>query len=252
MKTVGIVGGIGPESTIVYYRTIIALYRERHPGPTFPRIIVNSIEASEMLGHMAAGRLDELTTFLSAAINVLARAGADFALVAANTPHIVFDALREQSPLPLISIVEATCRHARQARLKRLGLLGTRFTMEGTFYQDVLGRAGITVVSPPRADREYVHDKYMTELFNGIVLPATREGLLRVVDRLRESDAIDGLVLGGTELSLIFGDLRGLGIPVLDTAKIHAAEAVSALTTPAADDAQRRGAEQPATLGSLS
>lgn len=230
MKTVGLVGGIGPESTIVYYRTIISLYRERHPGPTYPRIVINSIDSSEMLGHMGAGRLDDLTTLLGAAIDGLARAGADVALVAANTPHIIFDALRAQSPLPLISIVEATCRFASQARLKRLGLLGTRFTMEGSFYRDVLGGAGIAVVSPNRADRDYVHEKYMTELFNGSVLPATREGLLRVVDRMREVNAIDGLVLGGTELSLIFGDLRGLGIPVLDTAKIHAAEAVSALS----------------------
>ena len=230
MKTVGLVGGIGPESTIVYYRTIISLYRERNPGPAYPRILINSIDSSEMLGHLGAGRLDELTTLLVASIEVLARAGADVALVAANTPHVVFDALRKQSPLPLISIVEATCRFATQARLKRLGLLGTRFTMEGSFYHDVLGGAGIAVVSPNRADRDYVHEKYMTELFNGSVLPATREGLLRVVDRMRESNAIDGLVLGGTELSLIFGDLRGLGIPVLDTAKIHASEAVSALS----------------------
>jgi aspartate racemase len=230
MKTVGLVGGIGPESTIVYYRTIISLYRERYPGPTYPRILINSIDSSEMLGHLGAGRLDELTTLLVGSVEGLARAGADVALVAANTPHVVFDVLRERSPLPLISIVEATCRFASHARLKRLGLLGTRFTMEGSFYHDVLDRAGITVVSPHRADRDYVHEKYMTELFNGSALPATREGLLRVVDRMRESNAIDGLVLGGTELSLIFGDLRGLGIPVLDTAKIHAAEAVSALS----------------------
>lgn len=231
MKTVGLVGGIGPESTIVYYRTIIALYRERHPGAVYPRIVINSIDSSEMLGHMGAGRLDDLTTLLVGAIDVLARAGADFALVAANTPHIVFDALQQGSALPLISIVEATRRVAQQSRLKRLGLLGTRFTMEGTFYRDVLAGASIAVVSPNRADRDYVHEKYMTELFNGLVLPATREGLLRVVDRMRDTDAIDGLVLGGTELSLIFGDLRGLGIPVLDTAKIHAAEAVSALSS---------------------
>jgi aspartate racemase len=230
MRTVGIVGGIGPESTVVYYRTIIALYRARHAGPTYPRIVINSIEASEMLGHISEGRLDDLTTLLAGAIDVLARSGADFALVAANTPHIVFEALRGRSALPLISIVEATSRYASQARLKRVGLLGTRFTMESSFYQDVLGRAGISVVCPGRADRDYVHEKYMTELFNGSVLPATREGLLRVVDRMRETDAIDGLVLGGTELSLIFGDLRGLGIPVLDTAKIHAAEAVAAIS----------------------
>ena len=247
MKTVGIVGGIGPESTIVYYRTIISLYRKRYPGSTFPHIIINSIEASEMLGHIAAGRLEELTTFLVGAIDALARAGADFALVAANTPHIVFNALRARSSLPLISIVEATSRYARQARLKRLGLLGTQSTMEGTFYQDVLRSAGITLISPARADREYVHDKYMNELFNGIVLPATREGLLRVVDRMRETDAIDGLVLGGTELSLIFGDLRGLGIPVLDTAKIHAAEAVVALAQMPARDPLETDAEQPAS-----
>ena len=93
----------------MYYRTIISLYRERNSGPTYPRILINSIDSSEMLGHLGAGRLDDLTTLLAASIEALARAGADVALVAANTPHVVFDALREQSPLPLINIVEATC-----------------------------------------------------------------------------------------------------------------------------------------------
>lgn len=112
MKTAGIIGGIGPESTIEYYRLIIASYRERRSIGDYPSIIINSIDLNKMLELIGANRLVEVTEYLLSELKRLARAGADFGVLAANSPHIVFDDLRQQSPIPLISIVEVTCQVA--------------------------------------------------------------------------------------------------------------------------------------------
>jgi aspartate racemase len=145
MKTIGIVGGIGPESTIEYYRLIIASYVERIPDGSYPSIIINSIDLKKLLDMVAANERAKMTEFLVGEIQRLARAGAECGLVAANTPHIVFDEVRRQSSIPLISIVEATCEAAKALGLRKLGLFGTRFTMQGRFYPDVFSKEGITL-----------------------------------------------------------------------------------------------------------
>jgi aspartate racemase len=221
MKTAGIVGGIGPESTIEYYRGIVRLYRERNPDGSYPRIVINSIDAGRMLGHFGGNQPAEATAFLSGEVERLARAGADFGVVAANTPHLVFDDLRARATIPLISIVEATCEEAKARGFRRLGLLGTRYTMGARFYPDGLLRAGIEMALPSSEDQDYVHEKYMGELVNGVIRPETKEGLLAVVDRLKAREGIDGAILGGTELSLILRDQDTAAVPLLDTTRIH-------------------------------
>src|SRR5215510_1822650 len=124
MKTAGIIGGIGPESTLEYYRLIVALYRERNPNGSYPRLVINSIDLQTMRKLIEANNLPDLTEFLLGEIRKLADAGADFGALSANTPHLVFDALRRRSPIPLISIVEVTCETAKARGLKRLGLFG--------------------------------------------------------------------------------------------------------------------------------
>jgi len=115
--------------------------------------------------------------------------------------------------MPLISIVEVTCQAAEKQGLKRVGLFGTRFTMQGRFYSDALGKAGITTVLPAPDEQTYIHGKYMGELVNGIFLPDTREGLLSIVRRLMLEERIDGLILGGTELPLIMRNTEDQEIP---------------------------------------
>lgn len=229
MKTVGIIGGIGPESTIEYYRLIIASYREQSRDGSYPSIIINSVDLKKMISLISTDRLAEMTRYLREELRKLGRAGADFGVLAANTPHVVFDALSQQSPIPLISIVEATCRAARAQGLKRVGLFGTRFTMQGRFYADVFDRAGITLVTPTPDEQDYIHDKYMNELVNGIFLPETRKGLLAIAERLRTEEAIEALILGGTELPLILGDVKDAGIPFLDTTRLHVEQVVARL-----------------------
>lgn len=229
MKTVGIIGGIGPESTIEYYRLMIAAYQEQQRDESYPPIIINSIDLKYMRSLIEAEELAAVTALLVAEIQKLARAGADFGLLAANTPHIVFDDVNRLSPIPLISIVEATCEAAQALKLKRLGLLGTRYTMQGRFYPEVFSRAGITLVTPDEEEQAYVHDKYFGELVKGIFLPQTRERLLGIVESLKEREGIEGLILGGTELPLILRDDGGRGLPFLDTTEIHVKAAVAQL-----------------------
>jgi aspartate racemase len=229
MKTLGIIGGIGPESTIEYYRLIIAAYREQKCDGSYPPIIINSINLQKMLDLIGANELAGVTEYLLGEVNKLALAGADLGLLAANTPHIVFEDIQRQSPIPLISIVEATCQATKALGLTTVGLLGTRFTMQGHFYARVFAEQGITLVVPGLEDQEYIHDKYMNELVQGLVRAETRERLLTIVDRLKEQEGIQGLILGGTELPLILRGEANQGIPFLDTTKIHVEQAIAQL-----------------------
>ena len=142
METVGIIGGIGPESTIEYYRKIVSSYLKREANGNYPRIIINSINMKKMLDLIGSGKFDEVTDYLVTEVKRLADAGADFGLLASNTPHIVFDRLQQASSLPMISIVEVTCEKTMQLGLSRVGLFGTKFTMQGGFYNEALSKHG--------------------------------------------------------------------------------------------------------------
>jgi aspartate racemase len=217
-----VIGGIGPESTIEYYRLLIRAYRARVPDGSNPPILINSVNMKYLVTLFEANELAKVTEYLVSEIQKLADGGADCGLLSANTPHIVFDEVSQKSPIPLVSIVEATCDAARTSGLKRLALFGTRFTMQGQFYPKVFSRAGIALVVPNPDEQAYIHDKYMNELVKGIVSPTTRARLLGIVDRLKAEEHIDGVILGGTELTLILGDMTDNGIPFLDTTRIHA------------------------------
>jgi aspartate racemase len=229
MKTVGIVGGIAPESTIEYYRQIIDAYRQQSSAGNYPSILINSINLTRMIELITGNELAAVTEYLLAALDKLARAGADFAVLASNTPHIVFDEVRARAALPLISIVEAACAEAETLGLKRVGLFGTRFTMQATFYRHVFSRAGIQIVLPNEAEQDYIHSHYMDELINGIFLPETKLRLLQIVDQLKERSQVEGIILGGTELPLILREDEHNGVPFLDTTKIHVKQIVTEL-----------------------
>jgi len=221
MKTVGIIGGVAPESTIEYYRLIIASYREKTRDGSYPPIIINSIDMKKMLDFITAKDLLGVTEYLVGEVKKLEQARADFGLLASNTPHLVFEDIRRQVPIPLISIVEAACEATHALKLRKVGLLGTRFTMQGGFYPEVFSRQGVVLIVPASEEQEYIHEKYMKELVNGVFLAETRERLLAIVERMKERDGIQGLILGGTELPLILREASYKGIPFLDTTRIH-------------------------------
>jgi len=220
VKTPGIVGGIGPESTIVYYRRLIELHRARTGGKS-PRLLLHSIDVARVLELATADRREELADFLIDAIGVLARGGADFAAIAANTPHLVFDALRERSPIPLVGIVDEARRAAEERGFRRLALFGTRATMGADFYATAFARAGLTVVSPSQEEQALIHERYVGELLPGIVREETRRDLLTIARRMADRERSEAVILGGTELALILAEPETDGVPIVDTAAAH-------------------------------
>jgi len=205
---------------------MIAAYRERKRDGSYPNIIINSIDMQAMLAFLGTNDLLSLTTYLVGEADRLAQAGAEIALFASNTPHIVFDEVQQKASIQLLSIVEAACDAALRLGLKKVGLFGTRFTMQGRFYAQVFSRYGIDVVVPSINEQGFIHEKYMGELVTGVFLPETRDGMLAIARRLQEREKIDGLILGGTELPLLFHDKEESNIPFLDTTMIHAVAAV--------------------------
>jgi aspartate racemase len=229
VKLIGIVGGIGPESTIDYYRLFISIYRERRPDGGYPPVLINSIDLAKALKLVSSGDLAGLAAYMLEEVRRLARAGATHGLLSSNTPHIVFDEIQRAAPIPLISIVETACRAAVERKLKRVGLFGTRFTMQGGFYQKVFAREGIGVVIPEPGDQEFIHDTYLNELVNGIVRTETRERYAVVARQMKARQGIEALVLGGTELPLLLRDAIDIGVTLLDTAHLHVERAVNEL-----------------------
>lgn len=229
MKTLGIVGGLGPESTIEYYRFIIAEYRSRTNDDSYPHILIDSIDVTKGIALVQSGNREALADYVGAGFQRLARAGAEVGLMAANTPHIAFDQIQRRSPIPLLSIVEATRAHAQKHGMKRLALLGTGFTMKGSFYPEVFSRAGMELVLPNPNELAYIHDKYLNELLKNQFLPETRARMLEIVGRLEQEGKVEGVILAGTELPLILRDPDRKGVPFLDTTVIHVSAAVDEL-----------------------
>lgn len=220
MKTLGLIGGTGPESTIEYYRLLVAKYREQADGHS-PPLIITSIDLKQMIEWMTAGNLASVADGLAFEFERLHKAGADVGALTANTAHIVFDELQQRSPIPLISMVEATCEEVQARGLKTVGLFGTRFTMQAPFYPAVLSRAGLKLVVPTEQEQDYIHGIYLGELLKDIFLPETRMRLLEIAIEMKRRDNIEGVILGGTELPLLLRDEEHNGMPLLDTTRIH-------------------------------
>ena len=227
MARVGLVGGLGPESTVDYYRRIIEGWKQRGRTGT-PSIVIDSIDAQQLLGLSRDDR-HGLIEYLMASLTRLEGAGVDFAALTANTPHLVFDDLAARSSLPLISIVEICAQEARRRGYSRVGLLGTIFTMDAPFYPSVFSRYAVEVVTPPPVEKAWLHDKYVTELLEGVFLDDTRQRVNEIVAGLKRDQGVDAVVLGGTELPLLVrGDIVG-GVPALDTTQLHVEAIVARL-----------------------
>lgn len=227
MKRIGIIGGLGPESTVDYYKRIIESCRISG-SLAAPEMIIYSVNLAEVLDLVGKEEWTSLTYLLVAKLKSLKQAGADFAVISANTPHVVFNEVREKSPLPLLSIVTATLEKTRELGLKKVGLLGTGFTMRHDFFSPEFAREGISVVVPMPEDQEYIHHKLMTEIELGIFTEETRAGLLAIIEKMEQLFGIEGVILGCTELPLILQD--GMSrLPLLNTTAIHVAAIVGAL-----------------------
>jgi aspartate racemase len=226
MKKIGIVGGIAPESTVEYYRIIAELCRRRGMGYRYPVIVIYSLNFQEFFSLVESDNRPAVVDLLCRALDSLYSAGADFALMASNTPHMFFDQVAARSSVPLISIVEETGRVAKRLGFTRVGLFGTKFTMQAGFYSSTLdARYGVSVVVPQEREQDYIHHKIMTELVNGCVVEETRQELSGIARALADREGIEALILGCTELPLILSE-ESVGMPVLDTTRIHAEAAL--------------------------
>jgi aspartate racemase len=227
MASVGLIGGLGPESTIDYYRRILAGWEKVQPGSS-PSVIIDSLDVQRGLRLVANDR-KALVEYLFESVQRLTNAGVDFIAMAANTPHVVFDQLAARSAVPMLSIVEVCADEAERRGLRRLALLGTRFTMEGQLYPGTFSKRGMTVVVPGAQEQAWVHEKYIGELLKGDFRDDTRTRFVALITGLRDEDDVEALILGGTELPLLLKSDTIADLPVLDTTELHVAAIVNRL-----------------------
>lgn len=221
MKKIGIVGGLGHESTILYYKELIDRFQSESNHRGEPEIIIYSISLTEFKSYMDNQDFASATNLLSGAVDSLVKAGADFVSIASNTPHIFFNEVSSKSEVPMISIVEETARVADKiSKNRKIGLLGTGFIMRSDLYPECFRKLGMKIYTPDISVQEYIHEKIFSELNKGVVSEATKERFLSIVESMIEKDAIDGLILGCTELPLIF-DREYFGINYFNTVNIH-------------------------------
>jgi len=220
-KTIGMIGGIAPASTVDYYQRIISRFQERTGQREYPSILINSINMTHMMNLITNEQLDELVDYLSEEIFVLEKGGAKVIFMASNTPHLVYEALSERVKTKMVSIVESAKSYAMAKGYTRLGLFGTQTTMESEFFQDGFEAAGMEILTPMPDERKYIHKIYMEELVRGRFLPETKSRLLSIATRMYNEGQIEGLILGGTELPLILKTSDMEDIELINTTKIH-------------------------------
>ncbi len=219
MKKLGLVGGMGVESTIPYYNDIVYGVQNKIGKKFFPNITIESVNVFDVLGLCSEQKYDELTDYLMQAIKNLTTSGADFIALSANTPHIVFDRLQNISTVPLVSIVEATCNEAIRLNIHKLGLLGTIFTMTEDFFKKPFYNSNIEIITPTAEEMEYINLKISSELEFGVIKEETLQGFQKIIKRMQQEDSIEAVILGCTELPLLLND-EVSPIPCLDTMKI--------------------------------
>ncbi len=224
MKTIGILGGMSPESTVAYYEYITRTYTERFGDYGYPEVIIYSVSFQPYVDWPNAGRWDLVAAGLSEAARKLVAAGADFVLIATNTMHKVVAEVRAAVDVPVLSLLDAVGEAILAQGISTVGLLGTRFTMEKPFYRGALAEQGITVLVPEEAERDVVHRVIYDELVAGKIRAASREQYTAIIEGLAACGA-EGIVLGCTEIPLLVRP-EDVSLPLFDTTQIHAEAAL--------------------------
>jgi aspartate racemase len=220
MRKIGILGGMAYPSTIAYYRGILEGYKKITSGEEYPQFFINSLNITEMLRYVADKNYEKLTDFLYAGIKQLESAGSDYIAIASNTPHIVADDLIKKTSVPIISIVEETCKHAKENNLNRVLLTGTIFTMKETFYQRAFAKYNIECIVPDDNEKNTIQNIIFPDLENGVINEKDKKIFLELCSKIIAVKNIDGIILGCTELPLLV-KASDFNIPVLDTMEIH-------------------------------
>lgn len=196
MTKLGLIGGIGPEATVLYYRQICHDFQERSADGGLPQVVIESLSAFQVFAFFRAERFDLLTDYILGGVQSLAAAGADVAALTGNTPHVVLDAVRERSPIPLVSTIETTRDELLRRDGGRVALLGTSFTMTHPFFVTPLRDAGIDLVVPDQATVDLIQRRIENELERGIVRPETRAEFVEIAQRLVDEQGVSQVILG--------------------------------------------------------
>ena len=220
MKKIGLVGGTGPESTLIYYKELNRRINERSGGTDFPEITIESLNLNRALGYVEREQYEELAAYVSQAICNLEKGGAQVIALTAATMHIVYDMVAQKIHTPFISIPETAAEYAASKGYHRVGLLGTIFTMEKDYLSKAFISRGIEVTVPDPATRVLVNERISKELEYGVVKEATVEELQSVIQNMKNEHGIEAVILGCTELPLALND-ENSPVPCIDIMEIH-------------------------------
>ena len=220
MKKIGLIGGITPESTILYYRILNQLNSDNLGKPHSAKVVMNSFDFGEISKLQATGDWKKLDQLMAEAGKNLEDVGATCILICANTMHLCIDAVRDVVNIPVIHIAEATSKIIIEKKLKKVALLGTKYTMEKDFFKDILTSFGIETIIPELEEREIIHNVIYDELSAGNINSASKEKYLEIINRLIKS-GVEGVILGCTEIPLLIAQ-KDVSVPVFDTTTIHA------------------------------
>lgn len=226
MKKIGMVGGLGPESTVDYYKMINSQVYARTGHQ--PDIVIDSIDMYEMLGYVNEKKYDLLVTMLLTSINNLKNAGADFVFISSNTPHVVYDELAKRTDCNIISIVESTCKEIQRLHVKKPFLTGTKFTMKENFYGKAAQKYGFEFKVPDNEQIEKIHSVIFPELENGIIIPEKKQLYVQIINEELQRGAIDSVVLGCTELPIMIKQ-NDVPVKIINTVECHIKEIVEEL-----------------------
>jgi aspartate racemase len=224
LKTIGLIGGMSWESTMTYYQIINTAVKETLGGLHSGKILLNSIDFYEIEKHQSKEEWDICASIMIDAAKALETAGADFIVICTNTMHKVVPQIQKAISIPILHIAEAVSQVLKQNRITKAALLGTKYTMTQTFYIDKLKEAGLEILVPESKDIEIINRVIFEELCLGIVSDHSKKEYLRIISQLEKLGA-QGVILGCTEIGLMIGQ-ADTSLPVFDTAKIHAQEAV--------------------------
>ncbi|QOD61281.1 aspartate/glutamate racemase family protein [Polaribacter haliotis] len=220
MNKIGLIGGITPESTILYYRILNQLNAEKLGVKHSAKVIMNSFDFGEISKLQTEGNWEKLNELMAEAGKSLENGGATCILICANTMHLCIDAVRNVVKIPVIHIAEATAKQIIEKKLKKVSLLGTKYTMEKDFFKDILTSFGIETIIPKEADRNEIHRVIYDELSKGEINPVSKENYINIIKEQIESGA-EGIILGCTEIPLLINQ-KNVSVPVFDTTMIHA------------------------------
>ena len=223
-KRIGILGGMSPESTVEYYRYITRAYTQRYGDYGYPEVLIYSVSFQSYVDWPEHDRWDLVAQGLSEAAGRLQAAGADCIVIATNTMHLVYDQVQASVTVPVLDLLDAVGDAILARGIETVGLLGTRFTMEKTFYRDALARKGVSVIVPDAEERAYVNAVIYDELVAGQIRDESRAEFVALIQRLAARGA-EGVILGCTEIPLLVSE-RDAGMPTFDTTVLHAEAAL--------------------------